>query len=256
MKEDIKAFVRGFDDNTWKEEIEKRLSLVEESNVRLLKENEDLWRENGQLKQDLKVLRESVDKCGTLRNKEIVKELSEHTVEDKETLFERSTIQNHEEMPSGRVQPVARIIHPDTYPVSAVAFYGYLSQKSAPNLPAHHLIIYDAVHINRGNGYNKGDGIFIAPVTGVYVFHFSLCITEGENYPWASLEIAVNGIALGSTYEEGLKPGEPGGYHCSSNLVISEVNSGDHVFIRTTSATRGAIISAAYGRTSFSGWLL
>ena len=135
-----------------------------------------------------------------------------------------------------------------------MAFYGYLSQNSAPNLPPHHLIVYDKVVINRANGYNKGDGIFIAPVTGVYAFHFSVCVFESPDIPWASLEIALNGNALGSIFEEGAASG--GGFHCSSTLVISDVHIGDHVFIRTMQTTIGHIHSDQRGRTSFSGWLL
>ncbi|XP_062598321.1 uncharacterized protein LOC134259739 [Saccostrea cucullata] len=205
------------------------------------------------MKQDLKELRKSVHKCETLCKTETGKELS-----NSETFSEPSTIpkgfNNHDQMPSRRSQPVPRILPPDSYPVSAVAFYSYLSKATAPNLPAHHLMVYDVVHINRGNGYNKGDGIFIAPVTGVYAFHFSLCIAQGASYPWASLEVTVNGIGLGSTYE-GVNTA-PGGYPCTSGLVISDVNSGDHVFIRTFEETRGAINSAPNGRTSFSGWLI
>jgi hypothetical protein len=145
-------------------------------------------------------------------------------------------------------------VPPDTYPISAVAFYAYLSTRSATNLPPHHLMAYDVIKINRGNAYNGGDGIFIAPVTGVYAFHFSVCVIEGPQVPWASLEITVNGNIIGSIFEEGQVSG--GGYHCSSNLALSDVNAGDHVFVRTVEPTRGPIHSDYRGRTSFSGWLL
>lgn len=135
-----------------------------------------------------------------------------------------------------------------------MAFYGYLSHSSAPNLPPHHPIVYDTVVINRANGYNKGDGIFIAPVTGVYAFHFSVCVVNGPEVPWVSLELTLNGNSLGSTFEEGVVSGS--GYHCSSTLIVSDVHIGDHVFVRTHETTRGHIYSSPTGRTSFSGWLL
>nr|XP_022299491.1 complement C1q-like protein 4 [Crassostrea virginica] len=156
---------------------------------------------------------------------------------------------------SERNQPIPRIVPPDSYPVSAVAFYGYMSRSSAPNLPTHHLIVFDLVLTNKGNGYNKGDGIFIAPVTGVYAFHFSVCVIPGPESPWAMLELTRNGNALGSTFEESKSSGY-GAYHCSSTLVISDVVVGDHIFIRTNQATRGPIYSGGSGGTSFSGWLL
>ncbi|XP_061172926.1 uncharacterized protein LOC133182192 [Saccostrea echinata] len=146
------------------------------------------------------------------------------------------------------------ILPPDTYPAPAVAFYAYLSTNSAPNLSVHHLIVYDVIHINRGNGYNKGDGIFIAPVTGVYAFHFSVCIAKGGGFSWVPLQLTLNGNVLGATFEEGLDSNV--GNHCSSGLAISDVNVGDHVFVRTQQTTSGAIHSSPVGRTSFSGWLL
>ena len=94
-----------------------------------------------------------------------------------------------------------------------------------------HPIVYDLVLTNKGNGYNKRGGIFIAPDTGVYVFHFSVCVIEGPETPWTSLEITRNGNALGSTFEEGTHSGS--GYHCGSTLVISDVTVGVHIFIRT-----------------------
>ena len=148
------------------------------------------------------------------------------------------------------------LVPPDSYPVSAVAFYGYMSQSSAHNLSVHHLIVYDLVLINKGNGYNKGDGIFIAPVTGDYAFHFSVCVSPGSESPWATLELTRNGNAIVSTFEESKSAGVGSNYHCSSTLVISDVDVGDHIFIRTNQPTRGAIYSGGAGRISFSGWLL
>lgn len=95
--------------------------------------------------------------------------------------------------------------------MSAVAFYGYLSKSSAHNLSPHHTIVYDTMVINRDNRYNQGDGIFIAPVTGVYAFHFSVCVVEDPESPWTSLEITLNGNILVSIFKESLVHGN--GFH-------------------------------------------
>ena len=62
--------VSGSDDNSWKEEIEKRLSVLEESNIHLKKENEELkalvldfQHENSRLKSELKDLGKRVSNC-------------------------------------------------------------------------------------------------------------------------------------------------------------------------------------------------
>lgn len=81
--------------------------------------------------------------------------------------------------------------------MSAVAFYGYLSKSSAHNLSPHHTIVYDTMVINRDNRYNQGDGIFIAPVTGVYAFHFSVCVwLKVQNLHGPVLKLLSMGIFL------------------------------------------------------------
>ncbi|KAJ8316352.1 hypothetical protein KUTeg_006366, partial [Tegillarca granosa] len=42
-----------------------------------------------------------------------------------------------------------------------------------------HQIVFDTVHLNKGNGYNNRHGIFLAPVNGTY--HFTLEITYAPN---------------------------------------------------------------------------
>ena len=64
---------------------------------------------------------------------------------------------------------------PDTSAPSAViAFHSYLSHDSTGPLPNHHVLLYDVVPLNRGNGYKNFDGIFNVPVTGTYVFTWSI----------------------------------------------------------------------------------
>lgn len=64
------SVVSGANPDGWREELERRLSLVEESNAHLRNENEKLnsmvlniQRENREIKRDFKDLREQLDNC-------------------------------------------------------------------------------------------------------------------------------------------------------------------------------------------------
>ena len=101
-----------------------------------------------------------------------------------------------------------------------------------------------------GDGYHVGDGIFIVPSSGLYVFAWTVGV---QNHGWASVEIVVNAEVLGSAFAD-----------CSSTscwddgagIIVVHVNAGDHVFIRMQENGIGPINSNARGRTSYSGWKL
>ena len=104
--------VRGSDDNSWKEEIEKRLSVLEESNIRLKKENADLkalvldtQHENKRLKSELEDLSERISNCEELINRQNVdtERVSQTMGPDVMTNDDSVTFY------SGRNQPVPRI---------------------------------------------------------------------------------------------------------------------------------------------------
>ena len=104
--------VSGSDDNSWKEEIEKRLSVLEESNIRLKKENADLkalvldtQHENKRLKSELEDLSERISNCEELINRQNVdtERVSQTMGPDVMTNDDSVTFY------SGRNQPVPRI---------------------------------------------------------------------------------------------------------------------------------------------------
>ncbi|CAG2230649.1 C1QL [Mytilus edulis] len=76
-----------------------------------------------------------------------------------------------------------------------VAFYSYMS-KSEYNPSAHHILIYDVSVTNVGSGYNQVTGIFIAPISGVYVFIWVTRVYDGE-YP---TELMINNAVYGVTF--------------------------------------------------------
>ncbi|XP_062598318.1 complement C1q-like protein 4 [Saccostrea cucullata] len=233
------------DDVSWKTAVESRLDFLQRENLDLKAALKNILRENENIRSEFEamknILRKHVqdtdEKCNRNMKKSANKEI--HTSVEDEFGID----------PERDGQRVARIVPPSTSTISSIAFYSYLSKNSGP-ITAHHTLVYDVSHINRGNGYNKNDGIFIAPVSGVYVFHFSVCI-GGSAY--ASFEILVNGEVIGAVNEEshtGM------GYREGSNLVVTFANSGDHVFIRTQRSTIGYVFSNDMCKTSFSGWFL
>ena len=75
----IFSVASGSEDHSWREEIEKRLSVLEESNIQLKKENKELkaliltsQNENKRLKSELKDLRERVSNCEGLIHRQNV----------------------------------------------------------------------------------------------------------------------------------------------------------------------------------------
>ena len=76
----IFSVVSGSEENSWREEIEKRLSYLEESNIHLQKQNEELkaivldaQHQNKLLKSELEDLDERVNKCEGLNHRQSVK---------------------------------------------------------------------------------------------------------------------------------------------------------------------------------------
>lgn len=85
-------------------------------------------------------------------------------------------------------------------PADQVAFYAYLSASTAANLPSKHILFFDHVVLNKGQGYHQDDGIFIVPSHGVYVFAWTVGV---QYHGWTPLKIVVNGVVFGSTFVNG-----------------------------------------------------
>lgn len=68
---------------------------------------------------------------------------------------------------------------------------------------------------------------------------------------WASVEIVVNEEVIGSAFADGNTSWDEG-----SGIVLVEVNTGDHVFLRMQENGMHVVNSNARERTTFSGWKL
>ncbi|XP_062583108.1 complement C1q-like protein 2 [Saccostrea cucullata] len=122
------------------------------------------------------------------------------------------------------------------------------SSSSVSGLSVGFILKFPSVNINLGNHYNPANGIFIAPVHGLYMFHWTMqCHYSGS--PHCSTGLRVNNALKGQ-----IRSGEEasGYYHTGSNTVFLEVEAGNHVWIENESYNNVYINSDS----SFGGSLL
>ncbi|XP_052762589.1 multimerin-2-like [Mya arenaria] len=129
---------------------------------------------------------------------------------------------------------------------SEVAFHAY--QSSATCTRDQQVVIYNTAPVNIGKGFTVSDGIFDAPVTGLYMFSWTVFAEDGY---WLESELVVNGhrqgyIAADSSNTD-IVP--------ATGVVIAHVNAGEHVFVRRT-AGGGCYIPRDVVRNSFTGFIL
>ena len=129
-----------------------------------------------------------------------------------------------------------------------IAFYAYMNTISESNLPVRHILRFDTVIVNEGQGYHQDDGVFTVPPNGKYIFSWTIATETGG---FVSVEIVVDGRVVGSSFANG-----PYGWDFSTGVVIVQASAGNHVFIRMHQTGSGVIHSDAKGRSSFSGCLL
>uniref|UniRef100_K1QCH2 Multimerin-2 n=1 Tax=Magallana gigas TaxID=29159 RepID=K1QCH2_MAGGI len=94
--------------------------------------------------------------------------------------------------------------------------YKYTSESS---ISTKTIIRFERTYINPGNHYHTEDGIFIAPVTGVYMFHWTT-VSGSSDF---TTQLMVDGRPKASAYVP-----YPGGNDSSSAMAIIEVNKDDH----------------------------
>ncbi|XP_052693007.1 uncharacterized protein LOC128171278 [Crassostrea angulata] len=240
-----------------------------QGNNKMNESNSDLQKENIKIKLEMAELRDQMDNV-VRENCEMKKKWNElddilisvyiHLNKSKPEIQsgimpEHRTPLSYQHVAENRkansVRSVQRIVPPaPDVTEQPVAFYAYMDSYHTPGLPIHTTLIFDTVQLNDGHGYSKHDGVFIAPRTGVYVFHWTI---QTEVHSWESIEIVVNGSPIGCAASDTLRIND---YGTGSGLVATRVNTGDLVFLRTHESISGYLLSNHRLRSSFSGWLL
>ncbi|XP_062620084.1 multimerin-2-like [Saccostrea cucullata] len=103
-----------------------------------------------------------------------------------------------------------------------VLFSAYKSSHTS-GICTRTIIRFEQTYINIGSHYHTEDGIFIAPQTGIYMFHWTIATGSTDFYT----QLIVGGTSRASSYVP-----HPGGPDSSSAMVITNVNKDDHVWIQ------------------------
>lgn len=115
------------------------------------------------------------------------------------------------------------------------------------NLRDNQNIVFDSVYTNAGNGYNEHDGVFTAPVSGVYAFHTTIYTLPNR---LAYCGIVVNGVSKADVYVQGSTVNNAG-----SQMIVVELSKGDEVAVQNKNQV-DYIYSDRNIFTSFAGFLV
>lgn len=139
---------------------------------------------------------------------------------------------------------------PTSTSTGVIAFHAYISKDSSGPLAEHHILQFDVVPINKGNGYNAFDGIFIVPTSGTYVFTWSIMSeVHGNLFTQLMRNSEIIGTRFADSYSSTV-------WDFATGTVVADVNQGDHVYVRLGQTSHGKVLSVTYSRTTFSGWFL
>ena len=124
-----------------------------------------------------------------------------------------------------------------------VAFHATL-KTSVQHVGVQQMVHFDNVITNIGNAYNPHFGAFVAPVSGVYVFHTTI---TGYGHHVLHVSIVKNNGSVASFYIRGVESSFGNG----SAMAVLHLNKGDDLAIRNNDADKGIHVYSM-----FSGFLL
>jgi hypothetical protein len=132
-----------------------------------------------------------------------------------------------------------------------VAFTAAIKPTVVYHLKHMDTIKFETVITDIGGGYNNQSGLFVAPVSGIYVFSCSLMDHDASQGVMVHAEIIHNQRVLGRIFAHA----EGGSYRDQgAQTVFTHVNQGDQIWVRTIDNPDLALGAELY--STFSGYLL
>ncbi|XP_052706001.1 complement C1q-like protein 4 [Crassostrea angulata] len=134
---------------------------------------------------------------------------------------------------------------------SQIAFHAQLTHN-IENLGIHQAILFDNVLLNEGNGYSIYEGEFIAPVSGLYVFAWT--ISSGDR-TCMKYDVVKNSVVLTYHISDAANHID---WAVSSGTVVTRMYTGDRVWIRVSDflTCSHTVYGTGYGTSLFAGFLL
>uniref|UniRef100_A0A8W8IM86 C1q domain-containing protein n=1 Tax=Magallana gigas TaxID=29159 RepID=A0A8W8IM86_MAGGI len=135
---------------------------------------------------------------------------------------------------------------------SQIAFHVHLT-RNINNLGVRQAIEFNHVLLNDGNGYSVYTGHFVAPVSGLYVFAWTISSGDGTCMIYDVVknnEILVHFISDAAQHTD---------WAVSSGTAVTRMNSGDRVWIRVSDIyipCSHTVYGTGLGTSSFAGYLL
>ncbi|VDI27999.1 Hypothetical predicted protein [Mytilus galloprovincialis] len=117
------------------------------------------------------------------------------------------------------------------------------------NFHINSIVKFDTEFVDEENNFNTGDGIFVAPVSGVYLFSWAIQTHYSQN---EETELQVDNIVI--IGKQLMSMGSGASYFGTTRNVLCTVSKGNHVWIQTSNIYGDNYFNDLRGiRSSFMG---